>query len=44
MVPHLYPASHLRLLTDKSVVREGEIPHPTPKWSGEGDRNGGIEI
>ena len=44
MVPQLYPASHLRLLTDKAVVREGEIPHPAPKWSGESDRTGGIEI
>lgn len=43
-VPQLYPASHLRLLTDKAVVREGEIPHPEPKWSGQGDRTGGIEI
>lgn len=44
LVPNLYPANHLRLLTDKSVIREGEIPHPEPKWNGKGDRDGGIEI
>ncbi|TWU41444.1 hypothetical protein Q31b_28910 [Novipirellula aureliae] len=31
IVPNLYLAEHLRLLTEKAKVRRGEIPHPTPK-------------
>ncbi len=43
-VPNLYPASHLRLLTDKSTVRAGDTQHPTPKWSGAGERIGGLDL
>jgi hypothetical protein len=43
-VPNLYPASHLRALTDKSTVRPGDTKHPAPKWSGSGDRIGGLEF
>ena len=38
LVPRLYTASQMRLLTDKSRVRQGEIEHPTPSWNGQGER------
>ncbi|TWT64683.1 hypothetical protein [Allorhodopirellula solitaria] len=34
----LYLREHLRLLSEKQVVRPGEIEHPTPTWNGSGDR------
>lgn len=43
-VPNLFLASHLRVLSEKSTVRPGDTIHPEPKWTGEGDRSGGIEI
>lgn len=43
-VPNLYPASHLRVLTEKSTVRPGDTVHPEPKWSGTTDREGGLEL
>jgi hypothetical protein len=43
-IPHLFVASDLRLLTEKSTVRPGETTHPAPKWSGTGDRIGGVEL
>jgi len=43
-VPNLYPASHLRVLTEKSTVRPGDTIHPEPKWTGDGDRSGGLEL
>ncbi|MGI9470255.1 MAG: hypothetical protein ACR2NZ_01900 [Rubripirellula sp.] len=36
-VPNLYAASDLRLLTDKTKIRQGDTVHPTPKWSGDGE-------
>lgn len=44
VVPRLYPAHQLRLLTDKSTVREGEIEHPIPRWTGERDTISDIEL
>lgn len=41
-VPNLFLAQNLRLLTDKSTIREGDTVHPAPRWSG--DRVGGIEL
>ena len=43
-VPQLYSARQLRLLEDKSVVREGDTVHPQPKWSGGGETLGGIDL
>jgi hypothetical protein len=42
-VPRLYPATQLRLLTDKATVRPGDTVHPVPKWSGAGERIGGLD-
>ncbi len=38
LVPRLYPANQMRLLTDKATVRQGEVMHPTPKWFGQGEK------
>ncbi len=37
-VPGLFRSETLRLLTNKSKVRPGEIEHPTPTWDGSGKR------
>ncbi|MCM2373202.1 hypothetical protein NB063_21535 [Rhodopirellula sp. ICT_H3.1] len=34
----LFVQEHLRLLTNKQRVRQGEIEHPTPTWNGAGER------
>ena len=44
VVPRLYPAHQLRLLTDKSTVRQGEIDHPVPRWTGERDTITDIDL
>ncbi|QDT06508.1 hypothetical protein K227x_49180 [Rubripirellula lacrimiformis] len=44
LVPRLYSAGQMRLLTVKDTVRPGEIPHPTPKWSGQGEKIEGIDL
>ena len=44
LVPNLFHAKQLRLLTDKSRVRAGEITHPAPKWHGQADSIEGIEL
>ena len=43
-IPRLYTADQLRVLTEKAKVRPGDTEHPVPKWSGEGDRIGGLEL
>lgn len=44
LVPQLFHAAQLRLLTDKSRVRPSEITHPEPKWNGQGERFEGLEL
>ena len=44
MVPQLFHAGQLRLLTEKSKVRPGEIQHPEPKWNGEPEFLEGIDL
>ncbi len=44
LIPNLFHASQLRLLTDKARVEPGQITHPVPKWSGQGERMEGIEL
>lgn len=39
-MPRLFLREHLRLLSEKQRVRQGEIEHPTPKWDGSGERIG----
>jgi hypothetical protein len=36
-------AEQLRLLDNKAKVREGEVEHPVPRWSGRGARIEGLE-
>ena len=36
-VPGLFAAHQLRLLTDKSNLRRGDMDHPQPKWNGSGE-------
>lgn len=43
-IPRLYTARDLRLINDKATVRPGETDHPAPKWTGAGDRTGGLEL
>ena len=43
-VPRLFPASDLRLLSEKTSVRPGTTIHPAPKWTGEIDREEGLEF
>ncbi|TWT81773.1 hypothetical protein CA13_32260 [Planctomycetes bacterium CA13] len=38
VVPNLFTANSMKLLTDKSHVRPSEIPHPTPKALDRGER------
>ena len=35
VIPRLYVSDHLKLLTDKSVIRDADIPFPEPKWTGD---------
>ena len=35
VIPKLYPLEHLRLLTDKSSVREADFDHTPPQWTGD---------
>jgi hypothetical protein len=44
LVPNLFHARQLRLLTDKTKVRAGEIIHPEPKWHGQSDPIEGLEL
>lgn len=44
VVPRLYTADQLRLLTDKSTVRQGDVEHPAPTWSGQGDTITDIDL
>ncbi|NNE00081.1 MAG: hypothetical protein HKN47_22400 [Pirellulaceae bacterium] len=44
LVPRLYPRHQLRLLTDKSKVRQGDVEYPTPQWSGKADTLKGIDL
>ncbi len=44
LVPRLYPSEQLRLLVDKATVRQGEVEHPAPKWSGQGDKLTDIDL
>ncbi len=37
LVPRLYTCNQMRLLTDKAKVRQGDVEHPQPKWSGQGE-------
>ena len=37
IVPQLYVRDHLKLLTEKSEIRESDIPYPQPKWTGDQD-------
>jgi hypothetical protein len=37
VVPRLYPADHLRLLTDKATVRPPTTQYRPPVWDGRGD-------
>ena len=43
VVPRLYAAHQLRMLTEKSTVRQGEIEHPIPRWTGQRDEIIGID-
>ena len=38
LVPNLYSVSTIKLLTDKTNLRPGEIEHPTPRDKGSGMR------
>lgn len=42
--PQLFTSAHLRLLTDKSTVRPGEIEHPSPQWHGSGETIEGVDL
>lgn len=44
VVPRLYLADQLRLLTDKETVRESDIEYPVPRWTGTADTIEGIEL
>ena len=44
VVPRLYASHQLRLLTDKSTVREGDIDYPVPQWTGKADTIKGIDL
>lgn len=44
LVPRLYTSDQLRLLTDKSKVREGYIEYRPPKWSGQGETIPDVEL
>ncbi|TWU49721.1 hypothetical protein [Rubripirellula reticaptiva] len=44
VIPRLYSADQLRLLTAKETVRPGEIGHPEPKWSGQGETISGLDL
>ncbi|MEM1067758.1 MAG: hypothetical protein AAGG48_18505 [Planctomycetota bacterium] len=35
-VPGLFPADQLKLITDKTSLRRGDMEHPKPKWDGSG--------
>lgn len=37
VVPDLYSADQLRVLTRKARVRQGTSQHPQPRWDGSGD-------
>ncbi|MEM9644846.1 MAG: hypothetical protein AAF989_07620 [Planctomycetota bacterium] len=37
LVPNLYTAEHLRLITNKKTIREGFTQHPSPTWDGSGE-------
>lgn len=43
-VPRLFAAEQLRLLTDKSKIREGTMRHPEPRWTGKADTIGGLDL
>ncbi len=44
-VPNLFHADQIRLLSDKSKVRDGDIGYPEPKWNGDQtDRLEGVEL
>ncbi len=44
IVPRLYTIDSMRLLTNKETVRQGEIEHPMPRWTGAGDTIGGLDL
>ena len=44
LVPRLYTSEQLRLLTDKSTVREGFVEYPEPKWTGEAETIKDIDL
>ncbi|MCG8653570.1 MAG: hypothetical protein MI861_27280, partial [Pirellulales bacterium] len=44
LVPNLFHAGQLRLLTEKGQVRGGDVSHPVPKWNGRGQRIEGIDL
>ncbi|MDA8745873.1 hypothetical protein N9N28_14690 [Rubripirellula amarantea] len=35
VLPRLYSIDHLKLLTDKASVRDGDVEYPEPKWTGD---------
>ncbi len=42
-IPRLYASHQMKLLTDKSSVREGDVQHPVPRWNGQGETIEGID-
>lgn len=44
LVPRLYTADQMRLLADKATVRQGDVIHPQPKWSGQGEKMTDVDL
>lgn len=38
LLKKLFLQKHLRLLSEKQRVRQGDVEHPTPTWNGAGER------